>query len=115
MPVQTTCEMCGIEFEADRSTARFCSSRCRYRKNSRAGKRQRIPNDLRFHVLSRDKFRCVYCGASPDQKELKVDHLVPIAAGGAPMDPKNMVAACADCNDGKRDQVLAEIPEHLRR
>lgn len=103
--------MCGQEFYADRATAKYCSDRCRYRKHSRAGKRQRIPNDLRFHVLHRDKFRCVYCGATPGEKELKVDHLVSLAEGGAPMDPTNMVTACNPCNDGKRDMALINYPE----
>ena len=109
MPV-TNCEMCGVEFTADRSTAKFCSDKCRYRKSSRAGKRQRIPNDLRFHVLHRVGFRCRYCGATPDQKELRVDHLVPIEAGGSPMAIANMVTACNPCNDGKRDLVLTQLP-----
>lgn len=100
------CEMCGGEFNAERRTAKFCSDRCRYRKNSRAGKRQRIPNDLRFHVLYRDGFACRYCGLRPPKKELKVDHLVPIAEGGSPMAVANMVTACGDCNDGKRDMVI---------
>ena len=29
--MKTTCEICGIEFECRRSTARFCSDRCRIR------------------------------------------------------------------------------------
>jgi len=57
---------------------------------------------MRFRVLARDGFRCRYCGASPDESELHVDHWVPLAMGGAD-DFDNFVTACADCNLGKGD------------
>lgn len=55
---------------------------------------------LRFEIFKRDGFRCVYCGATPMQKVLRVDHVVPVAAGGA-SDAANLVTACHDCNAGK--------------
>lgn len=107
------CDSCGQEYEAQRSTSKFCSDDCRYRKNSRASKRRRIPNDIRYRILRRDGFRCRYCGAEPARKELRVDHVVPIAAGGAPLALANLVTACYECNDGKRDTVIdpTEVPD----
>lgn len=60
---------------------------------------------LRFEILKRDGFRCKYCGASSMDVLLHVDHVVPVAEGGAD-DPVNLVAACASCNLGKSDIPL---------
>ena len=64
---------------------------------------------LRFRVLMRDKFRCVYCGRSPreDGVKLEVDHVHPKSKGGSDtMD--NLVAACRDCNQGKKDLIIGK-------
>jgi 5-methylcytosine-specific restriction endonuclease McrA len=37
---------------------------------------------------------------------LQLDHVVPVAAGGAASED-NLVAACADCNLGKSKRMLA--------
>jgi phage FluMu protein Com len=60
----------------------------------------RVSSALRFKVLQRDSFKCVYCGASPQNTSLHVDHKVPVNAGGS-NDIENLVAACSDCNLGK--------------
>lgn len=65
---------------------------------------------LRFKVLARDGFRCVYCGRSPseDGVKLEVDHVFPKSKGGTDsMD--NLVTACWECNQGKKDMVIKEI------
>jgi 5-methylcytosine-specific restriction endonuclease McrA len=56
---------------------------------------------MRFAVLRRDGFRCVYCGrGEPDGGKLHLDHLVSVAGGGrTALD--NLVTACQDCNLGK--------------
>jgi hypothetical protein len=63
--------------------------------------RDRIPKGMRFSVLQRDGFRCVYCGRGEvDGQRLHVDHLRPVSRGGqTTMD--NLVTACEDCNLGK--------------
>lgn len=62
--------------------------------------RKAIPKRLRFKILERDGFRCVYCGASPPSCVLHVDHKVPVSKGGG-NEESNLVAACSDCNLGK--------------
>jgi len=62
---------------------------------------------LRFEIFKRDGFRCVYCGATPMQKVLRIDHVVPVAGGG-PSDPANLVTACHDCNAGKGARPLGQ-------
>ena len=59
-----------------------------------------ISKRLRFEILRRDGHTCRYCGRSTPEVKLTVDHVVPVALGGAD-DPTNLVAACIDCNAGK--------------
>ena len=59
------------------------------KENKEKIKIRRTPRDinarLRFKVLKRDNFKCVYCGKSPANNsnvELHVDHIVPWSKGG---------------------------------
>ena len=72
-----------------------------------------VSKSLRFAVLTRDGYTCRYCGAKPQDVELHVDHVVPVALGGSDV-PENLVAACAPCNSGKAAtppdaQLVADI------
>lgn len=75
--------------------------------SSRKAKANRPPirHRTRFAVLERDGFRCVYCGATADSSRLEVDHVVPVAHGGA-HELSNLVTACFECNAGKSDRLL---------
>ncbi len=55
-------------------------------------------SNLRDAVMRRDGFRCVYCGATT---QLCVDHVIPVASGGANV-ARNVVVACVPCNSKKR-------------
>lgn len=67
------------------------------------GERQ-VPMSMRFRVLSRDGFKCVYCGGSPgDGYILHVDHTVPSSKGGLTVE-ENLRTACHVCNMGKGAQ-----------
>jgi hypothetical protein len=59
-----------------------------------------VTKRTRYEVLRRDNHTCRYCGASAPDATLTVDHVTPVALGGAD-DPSNLVAACRDCNAGK--------------
>lgn len=48
--------------------------------------------------------RCVYCAARLDQRNATLDHVVPLARGGA-HDPGNVVTACGPCNRLKCDML----------
>jgi hypothetical protein len=77
-------------------------------------RRRFIKAKRRFDVLERDQFRCVYCGRSAlDGICLSVafhdDHAFPKSRGGSDGED-NLVACCADCNIGKGDRVLANLP-----
>ena len=48
----------------------------------------------RLVVLARDGYICNYCGIELDDKNATVDHVIPIAKQGNPMDLQNMVSCC---------------------
>ncbi len=70
--------------------------------------RQGVSPRLRFRILKRDNFSCVYCGRRPPDVELEVDHVVASASGGG-SEESNLVAACVDCNSGKSDAPLVKM------
>jgi RNase P/RNase MRP subunit POP5 len=70
-----------------------------------AQERKPLSKRTRFEVFKRDGFRCVYCGATPNEGALHADHVTPVAGGGTD-DVANLVTACASCNLGKSDVPL---------
>ncbi len=72
-------------------------------------KRKSLSKRLRFEIFKRDGFKCLYCGATPAQKVLRVDHVKPVVDGGGD-EPTNLVTSCFDCNAGKGPVPL----EHQR-
>lgn len=75
-----------------------------------------IGKRLRFEILRRDGFKCRYCGTTADERELRVDHVIPETLGGT-TEPSNLATACDPCNSGKSsappdapvvDQVAAD-------
>jgi len=62
----------------------------------------------RLVVLARDGYICNYCGTELDDKNATVDHVIPIAKQGNPMDLQNMVSCCKSCNSKKGSR-----PEHV--
>lgn len=72
-----------------------------------------ISKRLRFEIFKRDKFTCVYCGATPPAL-LEIDHIEPRAGGGSD-DPSNLVTACKDCNLGKSDRPLDDALPQIRQ
>jgi 5-methylcytosine-specific restriction endonuclease McrA len=72
--------------------------------------RDPLPAQLRFRILQRDDFRCGYCGrpGSAPGVVLHVDHVVPLAAGGA-TDEGNLLTACEECNLGKATRAVVPV------
>lgn len=75
--------------------------------------RKSISTRTRFEIFKRDSFKCLYCGKSAPSVMLHVDHVLPVAKGGA-NDPANLVTACQDCNLGKSDVLLSKAPASLK-
>ena len=55
---------------------------------------------------------CYYCGRRFEQKELTMDHIVPLIRGGKST-KGNLVPACKDCNNKKRYLLPIEWDEYL--
>jgi hypothetical protein len=69
-------------------------------------------NKLRFEVFKRDLFKCQYCGRTPPDVVLELDHINPKSKGGKG-NIDNYITACFECNRGKRDNLLTDIPNTL--
>lgn len=68
---------------------------------------------LRYRILSRDRFRCVICGASPAKDvrvELHIDHIIPWSRGGKNVQD-NLRILCSKCNLGKGARMEESAPE----
>lgn len=77
--------------------------------------RKQLSDGLRFAILSRDGFVCVYCGIDAQRAQLHVDHITPVLDGGTNEDT-NLVTACASCNLGKGWRALPlEKQESVRQ
>ncbi|MFO7667788.1 MAG: HNH endonuclease [Desulfobacterales bacterium] len=57
---------------------------------------------------------CFYCGRSFPAKELTMDHIVPIARGGKST-KGNIVTACKECNNAKKQLLPIEWENYLCR
>lgn len=75
--------------------------------NVEVDKVRMLSGNLRFKILERDEFKCIYCGSTSREEELHVDHIFPHSKGGK-TDVWNLVTACSTCNVGKKAMVLDE-------
>jgi len=62
-------------------------------------------------VYARDGRRCYRCGGYADT----VDHIIPIALGGAPYDPANLRPACRHCNCSTGGRLGAQRQQRQHR
>jgi hypothetical protein len=70
-------------------------------------RRKSITKRVRFDVFKRDSFTCQYCGQKAPDVTLVIDHIQPVAKGGA-NEMINLITSCEACNSGKSDKVLSE-------
>jgi 5-methylcytosine-specific restriction endonuclease McrA len=78
----------------------------------------RVPHrEVRFtrrNIFYRDRNRCQYCGKAFVQRDLNLDHVVPLSRGGR-SEWTNVVAACVPCNSRKGNRFPAEAGMGLIR
>ena len=55
----------------------------------------------RLDVFKRDSFQCAYCGKTPPNVVLEVDHIIPKSKSGSD-DIDNLITSCFDCNRSKK-------------
>jgi 5-methylcytosine-specific restriction endonuclease McrA len=65
-------------------------------------RRERVPDEVKAMVWSRDEGVCVRCGADED---LQFDHVIPVARGGG-NNVENIQILCGDCNRQKSDSIV---------
>jgi len=70
--------------------------------------RKAISPGARWDILSRDGFRCRYCGSGSADTQLHIDHWVPVSKHGT-NDPENLITSCVLCNLGKSGKMPVDI------
>lgn len=76
---------------------------------------KRRPPVIRFsraNVYARDEHRCQYCYVMFPDRELTLDHVLPVVRGGRKT-WENIVAACRKCNQKKGDATPEEAGMQL--
>lgn len=68
---------------------------------------------FRLAILGRDKYRCQLQLKPCTEQATEVDHIVPLARGGAKYDPANCRAACKPCNLVRGDREPVPQPVAL--
>jgi 5-methylcytosine-specific restriction enzyme A len=64
-----------------------------------------IPLSIRVDILSRDGYKCVFCGRDSKEVTLEIDHIIPFSGGGSNKSD-NLQTLCFDCNRGKGARKL---------
>lgn len=65
--------------------------------------RYEISGTVQQKVWAEDGFKCLYCGAKMGERQMTIDHFIPLEMGG-PNDTGNYVTACRRCNKDKGSQ-----------
>ena len=101
---QFNCEICKEKLGLNKRKYCFsCIKKVNY--NERYPAKTKKWN-LRFTILNRDNFKCVYCGRGVnDNVILNVDHIIPKSKGGKTIS-ENLQTACRECNVGKLDSII---------
>ena len=64
-----------------------------------------ISSSVRVDVLKRDRYRCIFCGATSKETQLQIDHIIPFSKGGS-NNISNLQTLCIKCNRGKSDRFF---------
>ena len=90
----------------------FTPSVIRLRKYS--GNMKRGIKFSRVNVLTRDGFKCQYCGEHKRMADCNYDHVVPRVQGGK-TEWTNIVTSCYPCNRKKADRTPEQAGMKLKR
>lgn len=78
---------------------------------------KRRPPIIRFsrsNIYLRDDFTCQYCARKFTERQLTLDHVMPVVRGGR-KNWENIVTACMPCNQRKGDRTPDEAGQRLLR
>jgi 5-methylcytosine-specific restriction endonuclease McrA len=90
-------------------TRRQAASRCELHRSRQARGYDAAWERIRLEILVRDGYRCRIGGPGCTIRATTVDHIVPLALGGARLDPANLRAACGHCNTSLGGRVVRPI------
>ena len=96
-----SCQACGKRYRRNHTKRMYCDD-CGVAPLHRG----------KYIIFLRDKFSCIYCGASPIHNSsamLEAEHVIPYSRGGTNQ-ARNIVTACHECNASK---VNNELPEDI--
>jgi len=109
---------CDLPVGIDDEVIRTPSRRIRIPRVIQLVHYDRVPHrEVRFtrrNIFYRDRNRCQYCGKAFVQRDLNLDHVVPLSRGGR-SEWTNVVAACVPCNGRKGNRFPAEAGMRLIR
>lgn len=106
--VELKCETCGKYYISLNKKQRWCCVKCYNTRKKDECNTQRAFLKLRWEILIRDNFSCVYCGRNPSVGAImQIDHVIPRKRDGK-NNKENLVTACQECNNGKRDVLIPE-------
>lgn len=77
-------------------------------------KRKPIPAKVRRWVYEKYGGRCAYCGQPIAYKEMQVEHLMPLAKGGADSE-ENYMPSCRTCNHYKHTLTIEQFRGEIGR
>jgi 5-methylcytosine-specific restriction protein A len=89
----------------DREWARRSIAREDWKK--RCKRKRRVSPRFRRIVIEQAGGQCEYCGRRLTEKEVEIDHVIPVTRGGR-SNLGNLAAACGDCNWSKFDYLIEE-------
>jgi 5-methylcytosine-specific restriction endonuclease McrA len=109
---------CDLPVGIDDDVIRTPSRRIRIPRVIQLASYDRVPHrEVRFtrrNIFFRDRNRCQYCGKVFAQRDLNLDHVVPLSRGGR-SEWTNVVTACVPCNSRKGSRSPEEAALKLFR
>lgn len=118
VPERRTCHECGQAYKAWRHDQRFCEPRCAHAFHGRARMNKARTGKAALYVdreiFERDGWVCWLCEERVDptlprrnRRGATIDHVVPLARGGADT-PDNVRLAHWECNHDKHTRIVAQ-------
>ena len=102
------CVVCGKTFLSGNTAKIYCGKKC---STAVWEKKMLMEKKITyFQIFKRDNFRCIYCGKSIFENNIKlvIDHIEP-RKNGVDNNITNLVTACKECNASK--SALSLSPE----
>ena len=100
------CGRCGESLQHKRVDAIYCSQTCKSMDHTlkHRSKTRFVSTARRYEIYLRDNKQCYQCAKELAKDEFELDHLIPIAKGGA-NNPENLAVSCLFCNRSRGTKI----------